>query len=202
MRLPIALLLTALAGCRTSASGYFDDRLRDTIDILPVSVASGPGFYVGARLTAFLGTGIGYAETSRAGSYRRPAWPEEASELVNFRQWHEHEKGLVVLWTRDADPTPGAGNIVVLPVVDEQDDFRFRFFLEPGSALDVEAEVHLFYFGFRIGVSPVQLLEWLVGWFTLDPLGDDVNARFEGRTIPVRSSDKGEKKPSKPESSP
>jgi len=177
----LAASLFLLTSCRTSTRGYFEDRLHDTLDWIPCSVAAGPGFYVGARATSFLGTGVGYAETNRAGLHRRSAWPEDPFELVNARTWSEKEKGLVILWTRDGDPKPGAGNLLIPPVVDEKNDFGFRAFIDPGSLLDAEVEAHIIYLGIRIGASPIQIIDWLLGWATLDFLGDDLNARFEGK---------------------
>ncbi len=182
----LALGLPFLAGCRTTVGGYFEDRLYDFVDIVPVNVSWGPGFYVGARATALAGVGIGYSETTRAGSHRRPTWSDDPFELVNFRTWDETQKGVAVLWTRDADPNPGAGNILIVPVIDRENDWRFRAWIDPGSALDAEAEFHLVWVGLRIGASPIQALDWLLGWTTLDVLGDDLNGRFEGRREPVR----------------
>jgi hypothetical protein len=180
------LALAVLGACRTTARGYFEDRLHDTADILPFSVGSGPGFHVGARATAFLGTGVGYAETSRWGWGHRPADAEDPASLAGSRSWHETEKGFVVYWVRDGDPPPGAGNAgFILPI--REDERGMSLHLEPGSALDAEVDVHLGYVGFRIGLSPIQLIDWLLGWFTLDFARDDLNGRLEGETVPAKT---------------
>ena len=176
---PLLACVLLLAACRTSARGYFSDRLEDTVDMVPFSVATGPGFYVGARATAIAGTGIGWAKTHRAGWRRRKAWADHPAELVTFRDWREREKGVLLAWDRSSDPEPGAGNLgVVVPAIDEDDDFGYRPYVDLASALDAELEAHLFYVGLRIGASPVQIVDWLLGWTTLDILGDDRENRF------------------------
>ena len=40
----------------------------------------------------------------------------------------------------------------------------------------IELDVHLFVVGTRVGVSPMEIFDWVLGWFTLDPVGDDQSA--------------------------
>ncbi|MBI3818937.1 MAG: hypothetical protein HY286_09635 [Planctomycetes bacterium] len=177
----LLLLIPAsfFTSCKTTTGGYFQDRLNDFIDIVPFDVAAGPGFYVGARGTAFAGVGIGYDKVRRAGWHHRTANATEASDLRGFKSWRETEAGLVVLWTRSDDPTKGAGNVgFIVPVQPEKTPLSFRPGLELGSALDAEVTIHLGFVGLRIGASPLQAIDWLLGWTTLDILNDDLNARF------------------------
>lgn len=190
-----------VTSCKTTTSGYFADRLNDTIDMIPLNVAAGPGFYIGARATAFAGVGIGYDEAHRAGWHHRTSDAKEASDLRGFKSWHEREMGLVVLWSRTDDPSGGAGNVgFVVPVQDREFPFKFRPHLDAGSALDAEVTIHLGIVGFRIGASPIQAIDWLLGWTTLDVLNDDLNARFyntreEKPEKPGKKSQKEEKSP-------
>jgi hypothetical protein len=202
LALTLPLLALALGACRTNFGGYVADRVNDTVDIVPFSVASGPGFYVGARLTVIAGVGVGYAETSRAGWRRRPVWTDDPEKLAGFRRWHEREKGFVVFWDRTDDPEPGAGNLgVVVPAYTRESAWDYRLGFEPGSALDAEVEVHLFYVGLRVGVSPLQAIDWLAGWFLLDPAGDDLHNRLEDTTRPLPQQPR-EAPPSRPSSAP
>lgn len=173
------MIACALPSCKTTTGGYFSDRLNDTIDMIPFNVAAGPGFYIGARATAFAGVGIGYDETHRAGWHHRTSDAKDPADLKGFKSWHEKEVGVVALWTRTSDPDGGAGNVgFVVPTRCEEFPWKFRPHLEAGSALDAEVTIHLGIVGFRIGASPIQAIDWLLGWTTLDVLNDDLNARF------------------------
>lgn len=188
MRFTASAALAALASigaCRTSASGYFADRLNDTIDMIPFSIASGPGLYFGARATALAGVAVGYAETTRAGWRRRPTWTAHPDELAGFRVWSETAKGLTLVWDRTNDPPPGAGNLGPVPARTLGGPWAYSLGLDPGTALDAELEAHLGYVGLRIGASPLQAIDWLLGWFLLDAAGDDLHRRLEGKTFPA-----------------
>ena len=41
------------------------------------------------------------------------------------------------------------------------------------SPFDVELEVHLLAVGIRVGLAPIEVIDWLGGWFFLDLMGDD-----------------------------
>jgi len=193
VRRALLLLACLLApACKTSFGGYLSDRLEDTVDIVPFSVGFGPGFYVGARATAFAGTGIGWASTHRIGWRRRSPWPEEAAGTLTFLDWHEREKGLVLAWDRSSDPLPGAGNfLVVLPAYDPDGTLGYRAILDAGSVFDLELEVHVGLVGIRIGVSPMQAIDWLFGWTTFDLFGDDRYGRFEAKTVAAKKDKTG-----------
>lgn len=175
MRATLALALLPALGCQ---SDYARNRLYDALDIVPASVGAGGWVYTGVRVTSFLGTGIGAAETDRVGWCRRT--PDAPADLRGPRtQWHEQATGIVFIWTRDDDPWPGAANLFF--VVPQRNALRFNLFhdrpgndfIDWGSLLDVEAELHAGV-GLRIAFSPVQLADWLLGWFGIDLLGDDV----------------------------
>ncbi|MFO0982620.1 MAG: hypothetical protein U1E76_12950 [Planctomycetota bacterium] len=164
-----------LAACHSA--DYLRSRLYDTADMMPISVGAGPLLYVGARVTVFLGSGLGYAATERVGWCRRA--PDAAhGDLEPRLQWREEELGVLLAWMRTDDPLPGAANLFL--VYPDRGGFLALFrkrlpndLFDWGSLLDVEAELHLAV-GIRAAISPVQALDWLVGWVGLDLLGDDV----------------------------
>ena len=176
----LALALTALTSCQTSGRGltensFLEDRLNDTIDILPISFSAGEGIYAGVRITSFFGTGIGYAETERFGWARRTPVEGEAPEesLRGYVEWPEETYGAVLFWQRSDDPAPGAGNnAFFIPMRNTPSPSDT---IDLGSLLDVEADLHLWLIGARIAISPVEFADWLVGWGGIDFLHDDLN---------------------------
>jgi hypothetical protein len=202
-RLLAALALAAIApltACRTTVGGYLEDRGNDTLDIFPFSAASGPGLYFGARVTELFGTALGYESTRRHG-WRRANWLDrnDYAKLERPVSWDETAHGFLVFWGRTDDRRPKdkekwyRGNtLFVIPldygsVVKRQaGGDKAQYFgiqdvtldLDPETCLDCEAEIHLGFFGLRFGLSPVQLADWLLGWFTIDFTGDDRNARY------------------------
>lgn len=177
----LALGLLGLSACQTSGrdifgNSYLEDRLNDTIDIVPVSFSGGEGIYVGARVTAFFGTGIGWAQTERFGwSRRTPVEGESKQEsLEGYVSWPEEVWGGVLAWQRSDDPAPGAGNTAFfIPMSNTPAPSDT---LDLGSLLDVEADVHLWLIGMRIAIAPVQFADWLLGWANIDFLNDDLHA--------------------------
>jgi len=177
--------------------GYLRDRLKDTADIIPISVSSGPGLYAGVRATGLVGTGIGYAKVSRAGLIRRRwfRYTPPLSKFSNFRTWDETTKGWIITWYRDNDPEPGAGNriypdfkftsmlgmnlIGMGPYIeDKSTKGGYRYHQDLSSLLDVEVDAHILLVGVRMGISPLQMVDWLLGWFTLDIGNDDYSKHF------------------------
>lgn len=170
-----ALAAAGLTGC--SSRGYLADRGRDTLDMIPFSVATGPGIYGGARVTQFAGTGLGYAETNRTGWGKRGDGHEGPlpDALASPSNWDEKSWGWGLMWERDHDPAPAAGNMFFfVPFVDPNTPERV---FDVGTLLDVEAGVHFLVFGIRAGVSPVQFADWLAGWGNVDFLNDDLSRR-------------------------
>lgn len=91
--------------------------------------------------------------------------------IVSALPWSEKEYGYLVSSERTRDPDGGGGNIaVVIPT-------RNREFPFDGSVLDVEATIHVGIVGFRLSVSPLQMIEFLLGWTTLDVAQDDREER-------------------------
>jgi len=181
----ILLLALPLGACRTSTGRYFHNRLEDTLDALPVSVAWGPGLYASARATRYLGTAVGAADTSRFGW----VWRERANEddpptsPSGFASVEEGALGILVGWERWGGPTQRVGN--VLFVVPKKPKGYGENAVGPSDLLDLELEVHLALVGLRAGISLVQLADWLLGWFTADFLHDDRPVMQKAMTRPA-----------------
>lgn len=199
--LPALLVaLLALTACQTTLGGYLEDRAHDTLDVFPMSVGTGPGLYAGVRVTAFFGTAIGLESTHRHG-WRRANWNSRNTyeELARPGSWDESAHGLLLFWGRSNDRRPKdkekyyLGNaLFVIPLDygtvvkrsssgEKPTGFTLQdvqFDVDLGTSLDCEAEIHLGYVGLRFGLSPVQLADWLAGWFQVDFADDDRNARF------------------------
>jgi hypothetical protein len=116
-------------------------------------------------------------------------WHSRWHAFDGFRTWNEDESvGLILAWKRDDDPEGGTGNLLFLfpmPGGSCGDPFipaHARFLL------DIDAEFHLGFVGMRLGVSPVQLADWLAGWFAVDYLGDDRSVHFAELTPEERAA--------------
>ncbi len=182
-------LLAVLCGVSCQVENrFFRDRLHDGLEVLPISVATGVGVYGGFRITPFFGTGLGVAQTYRAG------WSDGV-----IGEWEELNAGWVVAAMRDGPRVDRDGSGENLrfsyPVQDSERHIggagNFLFFIpfrfgdksmfrqdetpafEPVSLLDVEVNLFLGVGGVRLGLSPLQFGDWVVGWFGWDPAGDD-----------------------------
>ncbi|MBI3818936.1 MAG: hypothetical protein HY286_09630 [Planctomycetes bacterium] len=182
LRIVLLIIIPALAftSCKTSAGAYFQDRLNDFVDVIPVSVAAGPGLFASVRATVMVGTGIGYAEAWRAGVRLPDESHRKYDDLARYQVWREEEVGLGILWFHQDTSEPdwgGMGNFLIFafPPGGSCGSSHFHFI----SALDVEAGIHLGIVGLRVGVSPGQLIDFLLGWTTLDIASDDRESRSE-----------------------
>ncbi len=189
------LVIPCLWGC-ASPWRYWKSRALDLWDVLPVSVQKGGGLSASAGVTPFVRTGLGfYFSTEPPNSYGMalgrwgPVWKENGYHFLVATVEEQELEG---------DPWPGGPDgrycnpdekklarsrmnlLVVLPVDPDHEAgghfARVRF--PPWySWLDSEAEVFVLFFGIRVGVSPLQLVDFLAGFLGLDPLGDDVPPR-------------------------
>ncbi|MBI3818671.1 MAG: hypothetical protein HY286_08280 [Planctomycetes bacterium] len=184
--LNIVLLLLFVSCARSTTGGYWADRLNDTVDMIPLSVSVGPGLYAGVQVTSFFGTGVGYAEeTSRVGWFPTKSYNADArGGLVRFGRLEGWQCGFVFACmgmglSSDSNAMIDAstGNTFfffpVVPVHCGGD-----IYYDAVSVLNISANVHIGIVGIHAGISPVNVVDWLLGWFTIDIAGDDMNARF------------------------
>ncbi|MEQ8763196.1 MAG: hypothetical protein RL885_04665 [Planctomycetota bacterium] len=199
--LSASILLLVTVSCQVE-SRFFQDRLHDSIEILPISVATGVGLYGGVRVTPFFGTGVGVAQTYRAG------WSDGV-----MGEWEELSAGWLLASMRHGPRRPAAyqqASLSDLPVGDADPDTRahgagnFMFFIpfrfgdksmfghEETPAyrdielLDIELNLFVGIGGLRLGLSPLQFGDWVVGWFGWDPAGDDeLGSEAAGKPAPI-----------------
>lgn len=175
----VSVLLLALGACAAdppAASGpasapaagggvgsWFRDRSLDLLDVASVRVGIGPSLLVHARATRWLAVGAGALGKpgGRVGGFAFPL-----HQLGTLRReggaWTERraEVGISVFYYFEAEATSLAGN-------------RATFGPAARGTYDVGAELFLALIGAAAEVRPDEALDFVVGWFGLDPLGDD-----------------------------
>ena len=166
-----AMVLVAVsAGC-SSVSSYPGDRIADLADIFTAEVSIGPGFDIHVQATGLFGTALGYS----------PQW----GPMMHGRFVGSGERTTAgVLISADTHITdevmsPIYGNQVYKP----RDRSWFPFLRYPvlvpafrqeelPRMLDVEAGASAIV-GAHLGLSPIELVDFVLGLFLLDPVGDD-----------------------------
>jgi hypothetical protein len=177
MRLLNAACLVALSSLTLAACGnlegkpsWIEARVNDLADAVPFSLAGGPGVIAAVR-APFLGTGVGFTR-----GVNRFGWPGLASSRSRAGDWYESETGGLIGYARESSAE--GRDVVYIPLgpfVSVPSTAHSTF--DWAAALDVEATVHLGLIGARLGVSPVQLLDFVLGFVGLDLTGDDDIAR-------------------------
>lgn len=218
-RLRTSCALIALA-CSASGCGslgqFAADRGRDTLDMVPFSIATGAGVATRLRATNYFALGIGYVDAIRIGWRRRcasleihpskldrggfvPKYDAPAIQgIPAFARfdWEERIKSLPIAYdiieTRgdEAGTRIESGTMaLVIPVRTANGTNIASFQGEIGSVLDLEAEVFVGLIGIRVGLAPTQVFDWAVGWIGFDPFADD-------STRPSSSTDAARRSPS------
>jgi hypothetical protein len=187
----LASLLTV--GCSRTAVDFWDDRFLDLLDTTPFSLANGRGVAAHVRMTPCPAVGAGYADTWRFGV--------DEGRVGPF--WYERTKAIpVITYTRyqfsNAYPpsymgVPDIGgegferhianSLIFIPARAESGGMLPPL-LSEGSGWErtrwswwdagkVEAEAFAGVIGVRLGFAPLQAVDLLLGFLTLDPAGDD-----------------------------
>lgn len=163
---PLAVL--CLLGC-----GYAKDRAADALDVVDLSAGISEGFAVNVRATKLLQIGMG--------GYRGLAWAGLADGAFDVWQEERSEFGLGPLYVHEVFRWDTSR---VLPI-------RFPLYGDPGFReipwdlehlsdrgwFDVGATLNVVFLGLNAAVSPVEFVDWMVGFAGLDLLGDDAYAR-------------------------
>lgn len=162
---PAAQASTAPQDPEPEPRGYLAARLQDLLDALPFSIGIGPGLYAGARFTV-VGPGLG-----ATGEVQRHGWATNPTRWSRAGHWREHgELGLLFTSSRSSDPS--GHSIAYTPIGPFHTD-QTKAGLEWPMVLDLEGSVHVGIVGVRAGLSPIQLADFLLGWFGVDLVGDD-----------------------------
>ncbi len=203
MALPILLAaLAALAsGCRPEA--YFADRWADAKDVFTVSVGKGggakarvgpvnAGLFVngdiaGLRGGEFFHYGYGFLEGGPADGVMVLGLGGEVFDLVVPPPPVSSE-----LWHRMGQPSQEASRALA----ERGKSYRQTFF--PRAPIEFPREPYYYtqlevaagvYGTLRLGFNPGELLDFVLGWTTLDIFGDDARARRAQEEVGVGESE-------------
>lgn len=184
-----ALLLLAVlttTGC-ASPGGYWASRALDLWDTAPISMQFGGGLSTTLSVTPFLHTGLGYHRAPFSYGLRPKRWGlssrEETAQLVllGFDDRSIEEGTRRKIWTPKDEklaqsdlrlqtmsmlvgrrwlPGPCLGGPSITPA--------------PATWLDCEASVFIGVVGIRAGLAPIEFVDFLLGWFGVDILADDL----------------------------
>ena len=183
-------------GGNTSVGSYFQARGMDLWDTFPISFAAGYGLMLEARATPYAGVGLGYTKNWRFGLAPQrwgPIWWERSRGIpiyeyyryMDYRDEDQRWEGGDPFWW-DEDYRYRANSWVIIPGFSQQGEAFFPiippyYLKEPWifpnwslwTLFDVEASVFVGVVGVRVGVSPLQLLDFIAGLITWDPAWDD-----------------------------
>jgi hypothetical protein len=185
-------MLAAGSGC-VSARAYFHDRWADAKDIFTASVGTGPGGVM-ARVGPV-----------NAGFFYNSDWTGlRAGEFFNFpsdfrermAQRCAGEIGIGLVWGE------GFGNSLSLKeACERKKSYEWGGVLIPivysgvPASCYTQIEVAAGIAGtLRLGFNPGELLDFLLGWTTLDIYGDDLQARKEREEAEKKAEEKEKSK--------
>jgi len=156
------------------AAHYFLSRWYDLIDIVDFSVGAGPGFMINAHCTKLAQAIGGYSDAYRVGFRGRSAgvWHEKRKEVgVSLLYYQQIERERITGWVEsfrsekmDLDTTAIYAN---------NND---RSFLGVGATVQVCVLVD-------VNVRPMQALDFVLGWFTIDILDDDTGKPYRNKDL-------------------
>lgn len=185
------VLMVSLTGC-TSTKAYFSDRGRDAIDIL--SIGTGAGLGVGAQAGPVHAGALWYVEKA---CMRTAFCTPENSYHGIIGQWFDapwiwksHRIGydkdqwqyLVfkcmeydpVSWEREKSIS-AATVFFPVPFLIAPDDYRKGSYpVQFYTQIDIAVALG---FGGRVGFNPGELLDFILGWTTIDIYGDDLEVK-------------------------
>jgi hypothetical protein len=170
----------------------------DLWDCVPAAVIldTRPGCSISARVTLFAQAGVGFYGDHAEGAEGYgmalgrwgPRWREEVGHLILLTE-EEHEligrnwpggPDSRFLHLEGGKSVRRSGNVlIVIPLASGGEiatfPLRFRMARFPDwySIPDSEVALFLGWFGLRVGLAPAQFVDFLCGFFHLDPLDDD-----------------------------
>jgi hypothetical protein len=177
-----AFLVLSAVGC--DAKTYFKDRGHDFLDMVSVDVAGGAGVGLHGKAAIF-NTGLGYGQMVHAGLMENPGGhngfgvrPEVQSDVIVRTNSGQMKAG--------SSPWTGPFEMSWLKSADRMNNHKCWFIHVPGmkadsaepdlkwwDALDMELSANALVVGARAGARPGQAFDFVLGWFTVDFVGDD-----------------------------
>jgi hypothetical protein len=193
----LALALPALCvGCGTAMGDYGSARALDLLDVVPASLAVGYGASAQVRLSPYLGLGAGMTNNWRVGIGTErfgPFWFEKERGIPIWRYYRLQAYRETQARISGGDPhyyepvrRYRASSMLVFPGMAREGQLWWPFYPPyfikahtewPGwsffELLNLEAGLFAGVIGARLTVSPLQLVDFVVGVFTFDPADDD-----------------------------
>lgn len=180
--------IAALVACALTQAGcvgtYLENRARDLFDPVSLDLAGGAGLGFHAR-ASILHTGAGYAQMYHVGLLDGP--PGRNNRLGLSPEFHAAwiigthdgtmaglpnaftDEPLYATWLRKGDHVAPHACWIVHAPGDPVATPRMRWW----QLADVSAGANAVLVGARAGVSPGELLDFVLGWFGIDIAGDD-----------------------------
>lgn len=146
------------------AGHYFLSRFYDLIDCVDFSVGAGPGFLINVRATKLAQLAGGYSDAFHVGFRGRSAgvWREKRKEVgVSLLYYQKVERERVTGWVESFRSEKM--DLDTSSVYANNND---RSFLGVGATIHVGVLVD-------VNVRPMQALDFVLGWMTIDILDDD-----------------------------
>lgn len=166
MRVLVLAMFAVLGGCAQleGQPSYLEARLNDLADAVPFSLAGGPGVLASVRMP-FFSDGIGLTK-----GVKRFGWPGRRTSRIRIGDWGEWEFGGLIGAVRSSSAV--GYDVVYVPFGPYRGEHS-RGGVEWPALLDVEGTAHFGLLGVRAGVSPIQVVDFVLGWFGIDLVGDD-----------------------------
>jgi len=170
------------------------------MDSIPLSAGAGLGLSAEVRATPYAGLGIGYANDWRFGTDEQrlgPVWYEQERGIPIWRYYrHQNYLEETDRWSGGherfrVDRRNRAASLIVAPGMVRDGLVWFPIYppymitkhwewpnWSAWDLLNVEAGVFLGVVGVRVGVSPFQLIDFILGLATIDLADDDIRTDY------------------------
>lgn len=187
-----AAVVAAAASASLAGCSYLHNRANDALDVFTCDGSVGPGLYAEVRATDLLAVGLGGHDVEYAGQHGRfVVRGRRSSTAIGPLIWGfvDDDEPVPVF---AGDPSrmgplvePPPSQLLFLPA--DQTGSDFAPWTRGLHAADVDVTVTLGWVGGRLGFSPGELLDFVLGIFGLDLAGDDA--------LPARAPAWGEVEP-------
>jgi len=167
--------LAASTGCQ-SAGRYLLNRAADLADIVTLELTAGRGADLHGQLTGFLGTAAGYSSQKGFmlhGRFYGTGTRETAGILLFGATATRAVQMSPVAGQRPYEGRYGVWALLLPATSSPAEGFHVGYLPRWPRGADVEFGVS-FGLGFHAGLSPGELLDFLLGFSTLDMAGDDL----------------------------
>ncbi|MEK7467663.1 MAG: hypothetical protein AAB074_09650 [Planctomycetota bacterium] len=159
--------LLALGACLLfTGCGYVRDRVRDAEDLFHFDVSLGPQIGGSIRLTHLLQAGIQF-EGAKTGQ-----GPEDAEFETGHIAWNGRWAGIYKRrgWERGIGPESIGPKLYKREYTAEyEEEYRDQ----PRTADEIGISLAIVVVGFEIGIRPVEMFDFITGFFGVDILKDD-----------------------------